>query len=120
MIDSSPMYGSSQAVIGYGLAKLGHRAGLFSADKVWISSASAGPGQIEASRRKWGIPRFDLIQVHNLLSWEAHLQTLLAKKAAGDVRYVGITTSEGRRHAELERIMGQHPLGFRSTEARCG
>ena len=112
MIDSSPMYGSSQAVIGYGLAKLGHRAGLFSADKVWISSASAGPGQIEASRRKWGIPRFDLIQVHNLLSWEAHLQTLLAKKAAGDVRYVGITTSEGRRHAELERIMGQHPLDF--------
>jgi hypothetical protein len=59
LIDSSPMYGSSQQVIGHGLAKLGRPNGLFSADKVWISSGSAGPGQIEASRRNWGVPRFD-------------------------------------------------------------
>ena len=88
------------------------RHGLFSADKVWISSASAGRRQIEGSRRKWGVPRFDLLQVHNLLSWEAHLHTLLEMKAAGEVRYVGITTSEGRRHSEFERIMRQHPLDF--------
>jgi diketogulonate reductase-like aldo/keto reductase len=112
LIDSSPMYGSSQNVIGYGLGKLGNPKSLFSADKVWISSGGAGPAQIEASRRNWGIPRFELLQVHNLLSWEAHLKTLLAKKAAGEVRYVGITTSEGRRHAEFERIMRQHPLDF--------
>jgi diketogulonate reductase-like aldo/keto reductase len=112
LIDSSPMYGSSQKVIGYGLDKVGRPKGLFSADKVWTSSGSAGSSQIEASRRNWGVPRFDLVQVHNLLSWEAHLNTLFKKKAAGEVRYVGITTSEGRRHGEFERIMRQHPLDF--------
>ncbi len=112
LIDSSPMYGSSQAVIGHGLRKLGGPPGLFSADKVWTSSGSAGPRQIAVSRQNWGVPRFDLLQVHNLLSWEAHLKTLLAKKVAGEVRYVGITTSEGRRHGEFERIMRQHPLDF--------
>ena len=111
MIDSSPMYGSSQKVIGYGLNKL-DASRVFSADKVWISSASSGPGQIEASRQAWGVPRFDLLQVHNLLSWEPHLKTLFAMKAAGQLRYVGITTSEGRRHGEFERIMRAHPLDF--------
>ena len=112
MIDSSPMYGSSQRVIGYGLDKLKQPAGLFSAEKVWISSGSRGPGQIEASRRYWGVPRFDLLQVHNLLSWEEHLKTLLAMKAAGQVRYVGITTSEGRRHRDIEQVMRTQPLDF--------
>lgn len=114
MVDSSPMYGSAQPVIGHGLAKLGEgAAGLFSADKVWISSDRRGPAQIEESRRHWGVPRFDLLQVHNLLSWEEHLETLVAMKAAGQVRYVGITTSEGRRHAEFERVMqGPHKLDF--------
>src|SRR5688572_19917432 len=90
MIDSSPMYGSSQNTIGYGLSKL-RPSQLFSAEKVWISSGARGPGQIEESRRLWGVPRFDLLQVHNLLSWNEHLKTLLALKAAGQVRYVGIT-----------------------------
>ena len=110
-IDSSPMYGSSQDVIGYGLTKLG-RPDVLSADKVWISSASRGPAQIEESRRKWGVDRFDLLQVHNLLSWEDHLRTLFAMKAEGRLRYVGITTSEGRRHADFERIMRGQPLDF--------
>jgi diketogulonate reductase-like aldo/keto reductase len=110
LIDSSPMYGSSQKVIGYGLNKLD--AKVFSADKVWISSAASGPPQIEASRQAWGVPRFDLLQVHNLLSWEPHLKTLFAMKAAGQLRYVGITTSEGRRAGEFERVMRAHPLDF--------
>ena len=55
MIDSSPMYGSSQQVIGYGLEKLGRPPALFSADKVWTSSGSRGPAQIEESRRAWGV-----------------------------------------------------------------
>ncbi|MGZ9033668.1 MAG: aldo/keto reductase, partial [Rhodospirillales bacterium] len=112
MIDSSPMYGSSQSVIGRGLSTLGHPAGLFAADKVWTPFAAAGPAQVEASRRLWGVPRFDLLQVHNLLAWETHLETLLAMKAEGRLRYVGITTSEGRRHEEFERIMRRHPLDF--------
>jgi diketogulonate reductase-like aldo/keto reductase len=111
LIDSSPMYGSSQKVVGYGLNKL-DAPKVFSADKVWISSAANGPAQIEASRTAWGVPRFDLLQVHNLLSWEPHLKTLLAMKQMGSLRYVGITTSEGRRHAEFERVMRAHPLDF--------
>ena len=112
MIDSSPMYGSSQPVIGYGLQKLGRPSALFSAEKVWTSSAAAGPAQIEQSRRFWGVPKFDLVQVHNLLAWKAHLQTLFEMKAAGAVRYVGITTSEGRRHDLLEQIMRSEPIDF--------
>lgn len=112
MIDSSPMYGSSQAVIGYGLSRHPSPTRLFSADKVWTSSASGGPGQIEESRNHWRVQRFDLLQVHNLLAWEEHMPMLLAMKKAGRVRYVGITTSEGRRHDEFERIMATQPVDF--------
>ncbi len=112
LIDSSPMYGSSQDVVGDGLRRIGALKNVFSADKVWISPASRGPAQIETSLRLWGVPRFDLLQVHNLLSWQEHLPALLAMKAAGRLRYVGITTSEGRRHREIEQIMRSHALDF--------
>jgi len=111
-IDCSPMYGSSQQVIGYALERLGHPTALFSADKVWISSGAQGPGQIEESQRAWRVPRFDLLQVHNLLAWEEHLRTLFAMKAAGRLRYAGITTSHGRRHDEIERVLGSQPVDF--------
>lgn len=112
LIDSSPMYGSAQEVIGYGLKKLGHPAQLFAADKVWISDGDEGREQMEESRRLWGIPRFDLLQVHNLLSWEKHLPTLFAMKASGQLRYAGITTSHGRRHGDMEQLMKSQPLDF--------
>ena len=111
MIDSSPMYGSSQAVIGDGLAKLGRPAGLFSADKVWTRAAN-GPAQIAETARRWGLGRFDLLQVHNLIDWEANLDTLEAMKEAGALRYTGVTTSHGRRHAELEEVMRRRPPDF--------
>lgn len=112
MIDSSPMYGSSQPVVGHALERLGRPDALFSAEKVWTASAAGGAGQIEQSRRLWGVARFDLVQVHNLVGWEAHLETLFAMKADGRIRYVGITTSEGRRHDLFEEIMRAHPLDF--------
>lgn len=112
LIDSSPMYGSSQEVIGYGLGKLGHPKQLFSADKVWISSGAKGPEQIRESERRWGFARFDLLQVHNLMAWEEHLKTLFAMKAAGKLGYVGITTSDGRRHDEIEKVMRAQPIDF--------
>lgn len=112
LIDSSPMYGSAQDVIGYALKKIGRPANLFAADKVWIAGEDEGRMQMDASRRLWGIPRFDLMQVHNLLSWQMHLPTLFAMKAAGQLRYVGITTSHGRRHGELEQIMSSQPIDF--------
>jgi len=112
MIDSSPMYGSSQPVIGHGLRRLGHPAQLFSAEKVWIGSGARGRAQLDASRRHWGVARFDLVQIHNLLAWEEHLPLLFEMKAAGAIRYVGITTSEGRRHRDFEEVMRRHPLDF--------
>ena len=112
LIDSSPMYGSSQPTIGHALARLGHPTALFSAEKVWTGDAARGAAQIEASRAFWGVPRFDLMQVHNLLAWRDHLPRLLEMKAAGRLRYVGITTSEGRRHAELEQVMRTQPIDF--------
>jgi diketogulonate reductase-like aldo/keto reductase len=112
VIDSSPMYGSSQPAVGHALQRIGRPAGLFSAEKVWIGEGDRGAAQIEASRRYWGVPRFDLMQVHNLLAWQEHLPRLLQMKAAGSIRYVGVTTSEGRRHADLERLMRTQSLDF--------
>jgi diketogulonate reductase-like aldo/keto reductase len=112
MIDSSPMYGSSQDVIGYGLTELRSPNGLFSAEKVWTGSDRGGARQLHESRRKWGVQRFDLVQVHNLVNWEHHLTMLFAMKAARQIRYVGITTSEGRRHSQIERLLRTQPLDF--------
>jgi len=112
MIDSSPMYGSSQPTIGYALAQIGRPTSLFSAEKVWVGDGARGAAQIEASRAYWGVPRFDLMQVHNLLAWQQHLPQLFEMKAAGRLRYVGITTSEGRRHAEIEQLMRTQPIDF--------
>jgi diketogulonate reductase-like aldo/keto reductase len=112
MIDSSPMYGSSQPTIGHALARLGQPASLFSAEKVWVGDGDRGSEQMEASRTHWGVARFDLMQVNNLLAWEAHLPRLLDLQAAGRLRYVGISTSEGRRHRELEAIMRTQPIDF--------
>ncbi len=112
MIDSSPMYGSSEDVIGEGLKRLGDARGLFSATKVWIWGQARGVRQMEESRRLWGIRRFDLMQVHNLLDWEAHLETLLAHKAEGRIRYVGVTTSHGERHETLAKAMATGSLDF--------
>ena len=110
LIDSSPMYGSSQGVIGEGLQRLGMPRQLFCADKVWTSSK--GAAQVEASRNLWRVPKFDLLQVHNLLAWQEQLPLLQEMKAQGRLRYVGITTSEGRRHREIERIMRAHRIDF--------
>lgn len=112
VVDSSPMYGSSEAVIGYGLGRIADKRALFSATKVWTLWQSTGRRQIEDSRRLWGLGRFDLIQVHNLLRWESHIETLRAEKAAGRIRYIGVTTSHGRRHGELETLMKRETLDF--------
>jgi diketogulonate reductase-like aldo/keto reductase len=111
LIDSSPMYGSSQGVIGEGLQKLDALSRVFSAEKVW-TTAPRGPAQIEATRQLWGVPGFDLLQVHNLLAWQEQLALLASMKAQGSVRYIGITTSEGRRHRDFEDIMRKERIDF--------
>jgi diketogulonate reductase-like aldo/keto reductase len=112
VIDSSPMYGSSQEVVGHALQTLKAAERVFAADKVWTGDGEQGASQAEASRQLWGVPRFALLQVHNLLNWQAHLPLLLRMKAEGRVAHVGITTSEGRRHAEFEQLMRTQPLDF--------
>ncbi len=112
LIDSSPMYGSAQAVVGDLLGRLNHPKTLFAATKVWTRSAPEGVAQIETARALWGLERFDLYQVHNLLNWQAHLPHLQALVEAGSLRYAGLTTSHGRRHDDLLELMQRTPLDF--------
>ncbi len=112
MIDSSPMYGSSEEVIGHCLARIANTGNLFSATKVWTVSKQLGIRQMKDSQGLWGVERFDLMQIHNLLDWQTHLETLRAWKAEGRVRYIGITTSHGRRHGDLARLMAEQPIDF--------
>lgn len=110
VIDSSPMYGTSEAVLGYCLEQISAPTPEFSATKVW--TRGAGRPQIEESLGLWGLERFDLLQVHNLVDWREHLPMLREMKDQGRVRYIGITTSHGRRHEEFEKIMRSEPLDF--------
>jgi len=112
LVDSSPMYLSSQEVIGHCLARIPDKASLFAATKVWTMTRTLGIQQMETSRRLWGVERFDLMQVHNLLDWETHLPTLAEWKAEGRVRYIGVTTSHGLRHDALEQIITTQPIDF--------
>ena len=110
VVDSSPMYGSAEAVIGHCLARVDGADGVFGATKVWTPFAGLGPDQMADSERLWGVRRFDLMQIHNLLAWEGHLETLVRWKAEGRIRYIGITTSHGRRHVEFLKAMAREPV----------
>jgi diketogulonate reductase-like aldo/keto reductase len=112
MIDSSPMYGVAQDVIGRSLKQIDDHSRLFSATKVWTHGNRQGLLQMEDSRLLWGLPHFDLMQVHNLMDWQTHLPNLYDMKDEGEIRYVGVTTSHGRRHGEIIDIMRSQPLDF--------
>ena len=109
LVDSSPMYGLSESTIGYCLEQIGGRKPLFSATKVWVFTRVAGIGQMNLSAKLWGLPGFDLMQVHNMLDWEAHLPTLIEWKGEKRIRYIGITTSHGRRHDAMEEVIRTQP-----------
>ncbi len=112
LIDSSPMYGSAEQVIGSLLSHVNNSERLFAATKVWTDGEQSGIQQMKESLGDWGLRRFDLMQIHNLRDWKTHLQTLKAWKAEGKVRYIGITTSHGRYHRELEEILRNERLDF--------
>jgi diketogulonate reductase-like aldo/keto reductase len=111
LIDSSPMYGAAEDVVGELLRRARPRR-LFAATKVWTDGKRAGVEQMERSLARWGLPRLDLVQIHNLRDWETHLPTLAEWKASGRVRYVGITTSHGRMHDELARALERERFDF--------
>ncbi len=112
VVDSSPMYGSSERVIGYCLNRIKEKDALFAATKVWTWGRRFGVSQMETSRELWGVDRFDLMQIHNMRDWATHLETLKAWKADGRIRYIGITTSHGRRHGKLEKALIREPFDF--------
>ncbi len=112
VIDSSPMYGKAEARVGDVLRKLSPRPPVFAATKVWTEGIESGIAQMEASARHMAVERLDLIAVHNLMDWKQHLVTLKEWKEQGKVRYLGITTSHGRYHHELLKIMRSEPLDF--------
>src|SRR5205809_5193403 len=112
VIDSSPMYGSSESVTGELAATLGVGAKLFVATKVWTSGRQAGIRQMEDSMRKLRGERLDLMQVHNLQDTDTHLATLRDWKATGRVRYVGVTHYHSGAHADLERLVKPGDIEF--------
>ncbi|HEX5854663.1 MAG TPA: aldo/keto reductase [Thermoanaerobaculia bacterium] len=112
VVDSSPMYGRSEAVVGEVAAKLGLAGRLFLATKVWTRGRQAGIAQMETSERLLRAPRLDLLQVHNLLDVDAHLATLRAWKEAGRVRYIGVTHYTSSAYPELERVLRAEKLDF--------
>ena len=109
MVDSSPMYGLSESTLGYCLEEIGGQPPLFAATKVWTPTRVAGVAQMNRSAQLWGQPGFDLMQVHNMVDWQAHLKTLRVWRDEEKIRYIGITTSHGRRHAAMERVIEGEP-----------
>jgi diketogulonate reductase-like aldo/keto reductase len=110
LIDSSPMYGRAEQLLGELLAALPHAGRLVAESKVWTPIDSLGPGQLVRSLQRWGQPRFDVLLVHNLLNWRAHLKTLRRWQEEGRVRYIGVSTSHGHKHEEAERILRSERL----------
>lgn len=112
VIDSSPMYGRSEAVVGDLLAAQDAHARAFIATKVWTRGREAGIRQMAESMRLLQAPRLDLMQIHNLVDWRTHLQTLRAWKAEGKIRHIGITHYTVSAFDALEAIMRAEPLDF--------
>ena len=112
VVDSSPMYGSSESLTGQLAAELGARARLFVATKVWTTGRRAGIRQMEDSMRKLRVERLDLMQVHNLVDADTHLATLREWKTSGRVRYAGVTHYHAGAHADLERVLKRGDIDF--------
>ncbi len=127
VIDSSPMYGRSEAVVGDLLAAMGARDKAFLATKVWTEGRRQGIDQMEESLRLFRTDTIDLMQVHNLVDWQTHLRTLRAWKEAGTFRYIGIThyTDSGldelmavMRAEEIDFVQMAYTIGARAAEKK--
>jgi aryl-alcohol dehydrogenase-like predicted oxidoreductase len=112
VVDSSPMYGPSESVVGDLADELGLIGKLFMATKVWTSGRDAGIAQMEESMRRMQVERMDLMQIHNLLDVETHTKTLREWKTAGRVRYIGITHYHSGAFRDLERLVKTKQYDF--------
>jgi len=112
VIDSSPMYGNSETIVGDLLKSIPNKAPLFAATKVWTYGKQSGIDQMQESMQRMRVGVMDLMQIHNLRDWKIHLPTLRQWKQEGKIRYIGITTSHGRFHSDLMQIMRTQELDF--------
>ncbi len=112
VVDSSPMYGQSEGVVGSLAAELGIHPKLFLATKVWTNGRDAGIRQMEQSFGRLRTQRMDLMQVHNLVDWRTHLQTLRRWKEQRRVRYIGVTHYTESAYNDLGRVIETEELDF--------
>jgi diketogulonate reductase-like aldo/keto reductase len=112
MIDSSPMYGKAEQVVGDLVAETRLRPKTFIATKVWTQGRGAGEAQMARSAALLKADPLDLIQIHNLLDWKTHLRTLRRWKDESHVRYIGITHYHDGAHSELAEVMRSEPVDF--------
>lgn len=112
LIDSSPMYGRSEDVAGELAGRMGVRSRLFIATKVWTQGKEAGKRQMEDSMRKLKADPIDLMQVHNLIDVERHLETLNEWKRAGRVRHIGVTHYTASGQQDVARVLEKHAVDF--------
>ena len=112
VVDSSPMYGSAEQVVGDLLEEQGTRSKAFLATKVWTSGKQAGIEQMERSMSLLRTSHVDLMQVHNLEDWRTHLPTLRSWKEQGRISYIGVTHYTEAAHPELEQVIRAEPLDF--------
>ncbi len=112
LIDSSPMYGRAEETVGKLTASLPVQADFFYATKVWTTGRQAGIRQMESSFQKMQRTTMDLMQIHNLVDWQTHLETLQEWKKTGKIRYIGITHYTDSAHPELERVLATGAFDF--------
>ena len=112
LIDSSPMYGRAEQVVGDITSGMAAANNFFYATKVWTTGLQAGIQQMESSRQKMKREVIDLMQIHNLTDWETHLPTLRRWKEEGKIRYIGITHYKDSSHEALEKVMRTEKLDF--------
>jgi len=112
VIDSSPMYGRAEEIVGKLLTETGTHEKAFVATKVWTRGRSAGIDRMRRSMALLQRPSIDLMQIHNLVDWREHLATLREWKYEGRIKYLGITHYESSGHNDLEHIMRTEALDF--------
>ncbi len=112
VVDTSPMYGSSETVLGDLVAEIDARKSLFLASKVWTRGSDEGKAQMETTLARLGVETLDLMQIHNLLDWKTHLKTLRDWKQKGRIRYLGLTHYRSDAYGELARLIKNEQIDF--------
>ena len=112
LIDTSPMYGMSEEIIGITAKKYIEKNRFFLATKVWTEGRENGMRQIEESFQKMRTDKISLIQVHNLLDWKTQIKTLRSLKDKGRIDYIGITHYKSNAFDEMIKIMKAEKVDF--------